>query len=64
MNSKPDYVMKSSKPMLLEALKMDEDANENELQKEDAYFDGCHSRCNGYISLGLWVMHPGLKKNH
>ena len=62
MNNKPDYVMKSSKVMLLEALKMDQDAEVNDLQKEDAYFDGCHSRCQGFVSLGLWVMHPALKK--
>ena len=62
MNNKPDYVMKSSTIMLKEALKMDQNEDRNELQQEDAYFDGCHSRCTGYISLGLWVMYPVLRK--
>ena len=60
MNNQPDYVMKSSSKILKVALMMDQDAEDNPLQKEDAYFDGCHSRCTGFISLGLWVQHPSM----
>ena len=60
MNNEPDYVMKSSSKILKVALMMDQDAEDNPLQKEDAYFDGCHSRCTGFISLGLWVQHPSI----
>ena len=41
---------------------MDQDVEDNPLQKEDAYFDGCHSRCTGFISLGLWVQHPSMRR--
>ena len=58
MNNEPDYVMKSSSKILKVALMMDQDAEDNPLQKEDAYFNRCHSRCTGFISLGLWVQHP------
>ena len=60
MNNEPDYVMKSSSKILKVALMMDQDAEDNPLQNEDAYFDGCHSRCTGFISLGLWVQHPSM----
>ena len=62
MNNQPDYVMKSSSKILKVALMMDQDAEDNPLQKEDAYFDGCHSRCTGFISLGLWVQHPSMRR--
>ena len=61
MNNQPDFVMKSSSKILKVALQMDQDGEENPLQQEDAFFDGCHSRCTGFISLGLWVQHPSMR---
>ena len=60
MNNQPDFVMKSSSKILAVALQMDQDAEKNPLQEEDAFFDGCHSRCTDFISLGLWVQHPSM----
>ena len=37
------------------------DGEENPLQQEDAFFDGCHSRCTGFISIGRWVQHPSMR---
>ena len=62
MNNQPDFVMKSSSKILKVALQMDQDGEENPLQQEDAFFDGCHSRCTGFISLGLWVQHPSMHR--
>ena len=53
MNDMPDFVVKSSSAILKMALDMDQDAEPNVLQEEDAFFYGSHSRCTGYISLGL-----------
>ena len=53
MNNGPDYVMKSSSKILTVALQMDQDGEKNPLQEEDAYFDGCHSHCTDFISLGF-----------
>ena len=61
MNNDPDYVCKSSTKILQMAIDMDQEGPENVLQNEDAFFDGSHSRCTGYISLGLWVHHPSLR---
>lgn len=60
MNNQPDYVMKSSSKILTVALLMDQDGEQNPLQEEDAFFDGCHSQCTDFISLGLWVQHPSM----
>ena len=57
MNNHPDYVMKSSLKILQVAIDTDVDSPENPMQDEDAKFDGSHSRCTEFISLGLWVMH-------
>ena len=62
MNNQPDFVMKSSSKILKVALQMDQDGEENPLQQEDAFFDRCHSRCTGFISLGLWVQHPSMRR--
>ena len=62
MNNQPDFVVKSSSKILTIALKMDQDAEENPLQLEDAFFDGCHSRVTGFILLGLWVQHPAMRR--
>ena len=61
MNNQLDFVMKSSSKILKVALQMDQDGEENPLQQEDAFFDGCHSRCTRFISLGLWVQHPSMR---
>ena len=61
MNNQPDFVMKSSSKILKVAQQMDQDGEENPLQQEDAFFDGCHSRCTRFISLGLWVQHPSMR---
>ena len=61
MNNQPDYVMKSSSKILTVALQMDQDGEQNPLQEEDAFFDGCHSHCTDFISLGLWVQHPSMR---
>ena len=39
------------------AIYMDQDDPEHPLQGEEAYFDGCHSRCAGYETLALFVYH-------
>ena len=62
MNNQPDFVMKSSSKILKVALQMDQDGEEKPLQQEDAFFDGCHSRCTRFISLGLWVQHPSMQR--
>ena len=62
MNNQPDFVMKSSSKILKVALQMDQDGEENPLQQEDVFFDGCHSRCTRFISLGLWVQHPSMQR--
>ena len=42
------------------AIDMDQDGPEHPLQGEEAYFDGCHSRCTGYKSLALFVYHTAM----
>ena len=60
LNNKPDYVIKSSSKILKLAIDMDVDGPDNPLKSEDAFFDGSHSRCTDFISLGLWVMHTPM----
>ena len=48
-NGQPDYIFKSSTPVAQLAINMDQDGPENPLQGEEAYFDGCHSQCVGYL---------------
>ena len=62
MNRDPDYVFKTSKVMAEIGIQMDIDGPLNALQDEDAYFDGAHSRCKDFISLGLWVYHPSMRR--
>ena len=62
MNDLPDFVVKSSSVILKMALDMDQDAEPNVLQQEDAFFDGSHSRCTGFVALGLWVHHTSMRK--
>ena len=39
---------------------MDQDSPEHPVQGEEAYFDGCHSRCAGYKTLALFVYHIAM----
>ena len=57
-----DYVFKSSRKMAQIAIDMDIDGEENLLQLENAYFDATHSRVQYFKSLGLWLIHPAMKK--
>ena len=41
-NGEPDCVFKSSAPMAMLAIDMDQDDPEHPLQSEEAYFDGFH----------------------
>ena len=41
-------------------INMDQNGPEHPLQGEDAYFDGCHSRCAGYKTLALFVYHTAM----
>ena len=42
---------------------MDQDSKgDNILKQETAYFNGQHSRCQGFVTLVLFVFHPGMKK--
>ena len=59
-NGQPDYVFKRSVPMAQLAIDMDQDGLEYPLQGEEAYFDGCHSRCVGYKTLALFVYHTAM----
>ena len=61
LNNQPDFVMKSSSKILKVPLQMIQDGEENPLQQEDTIFDGCHSRCTRFISLGLLVQHPSMR---
>ena len=57
-----DHVFKSSKKMAKMAIEMDVDGEENMLQLENAYFDTMHSRVQYFKSLGMWLIHPAMKK--
>ena len=57
-----DHVFKSSKKMAEIALHMDIDGEENILQLENAYFDTTYSRVQNFKSLGMWLVHPAMKK--
>ena len=54
-------MFKSAKDMLLLAAEMDQSGEQNPIQQEAAYFDGSHSRCVGFKTLGLFVLHPGMR---
>ena len=59
-NRSPDYIFKSSVPMAQLTIGMDQESLEHPLQGEEAYFDGCHSRCSGYRTLALFVYHTAM----
>ena len=41
---------------------MDIDGEEKILQLENAYFDAMHSCIQNFKSLGMWLVHPAIKK--
>ena len=57
-----DHVFKSSSKMAQIALLMNEDAEENILQLENAYFDSTHTCVYGFKTFGLWLTHPVMKQ--
>ena len=57
-----DFVFKSSQKMAEMALNMDINGEPNLLQMENAYFDATHTQVYGFKSLGLWLIHPAMKK--
>ena len=57
-----DHVFKSSKKMAQMAIEMDVDSEDNILQLENAYFDATHSHIQYFKSLGMWFVHPVMKK--
>ena len=59
-NGQPDNIFKSSAPMAQLVIDIDQDSLEHPLQGEEAYFDGCHSRCVGYKTLALFVYHTAM----
>ena len=61
-NGQPDYIFKSSAPMAQLAIDTDQDGPEHPLQGEEAYFNGCHSRCAGYTTLVLLVYHIAMHR--
>ena len=61
MNDNPDFVFKTFRISGEVGLMMDQECNQpNPLQAEDAYFDGAHSCCMGFISLGLWLYYRSM----
>ena len=63
INGKPSFVFKSSKQAANLMLEMDMDIGNNSvMQREFAYMDGMHTRCNKYRTLTLWTYHPGMRK--
>ena len=59
-NGQPGYVFKSNASMAQLAIYMYQYGPEHPLQGEEAYFDGCHSRCAGYKTLALFVYHTAM----
>ena len=59
-NGQPDYIFKSSTPMAQLAIDMDQESPQHPLQGEEAYFNGCHSRCAGNKTVALFVYHTAL----
>lgn len=62
LNDMSDYVFKSSRECAHLAISMDVDGPHNPLQYELVYFDGKHNRVQGFISFGLWLRHPAIRK--
>ena len=61
MNGENDFVFKTTRLSAELGLMMDQEFTPmNCLQTEDAYFDGAHSRVQGFISLGLWLYYRSM----
>ena len=60
--SATDHVFKSSRKMAEIALQMNEDAPENLLELENAYFDATHTCIYGFKTFGRWMIHPAMKQ--
>ena len=59
----PCYVFKTSKEALSLAADMDIDREgDSPMKSEEAYFDGQHSRCKGYVTLALYTCIPAMRK--
>ena len=61
-NSRPTFVMKSSKLSAETALKMDTRNKKTALTECVVFMDGLHSRVKDYITLTLWVENPIIEK--
>ena len=62
LSGRSDFVFKSSRRMAKMALDMDVDGEANLLQIENVYFDAIHTHIYSFKSLGLWLIHPAMKK--
>ena len=62
-SSTPTYVFKTSREAVSLAVEMDvAREKDSPMQQEEAYFDGQHSRCKGYVTLGLYTCIKAMKK--
>lgn len=61
-NPEESYVMKSSRRSCEVMVHMDKDGPPHPLQQEVCYFDGMHSRTEGWLTLTLWVYYPPMRK--
>ena len=65
LGDKGTYVFKTSVESIRMALKMGGKIKigmkDSSLNEEPAYFDGMHKRVKNFVSLTLWVFHPGMR---
>ena len=65
MGGKGTYVFKTSEELIWMALKMGGKIKigmkDSSLHAEPAYFDGMHKWVKHFVSLTLWVFHPGMR---
>ena len=65
MGGKGTYAFKTSEMSLQVALKMGGKIKigkqDSSLHEEPAYFDGMHKHVKNFVSLTLWVFHPGMR---
>ena len=61
-NDNPDFVFLGSEVMAEIAIKMDTDGPDTQWNQEPCYIDGMHSRCQEFMSIGLWVKHPAMNQ--
>lgn len=60
--ARPDLVFKASFKLGEIGALMDQNGRKNPLQDVDVFFDGCHSRVDGFVALALWVYHPAMRR--